>query len=242
MQVLYAGDSPAGGSADYLLGILYRLRASVRHVPPQQPLSPRLARIRYDAIILSDFPRRAMPAAAEYALVQQVDRGAGLLMVGGWASFAAGGWRHSLLAKRLPVVCRTKDDRVPLPGGAAVCASDQHPMFRNLSFRDAPVICGLNDVRPRRVSRVILTARKIVRTGRTMRLQDDAYPLLVIGTDSRRRVAALATDLAPHWSGGLVDWGSRRVRLAVTPHIHIEVGDRYVRFVASLLRWLTGGV
>ena len=242
MKVLYAGDSPPGGSADYLLGILYRLRASVRHVLPQQPLSLRLARECYDAIILSDYPRRALPAAADRILVQQVDRGAGLLMVGGWASFAAGGWQHSLLATRLPVVCRTADDRVHLPGGAAVCASNRHPMFRGFSFRDAPVICGLNTVRPRRASRVVLTARKIIRTGRTMRLDDDAYPLFVIGTDSSRRVAALTTDLAPHWCGGLVDWGSRRVRLAVTPRIRIEVGDRYVRFVSSLLRWLVDGV
>lgn len=232
MRVLYAGDSPVGGPANYLLGILRSLRAFVRHVPPDRTLTPRMATQRYNTVILSDFPKRRMPAASERALIRQVAGGTGLLMVGGWASFASGGWRSSSLARLLPVSCRTRDDRLHLPSGAVVCAVGHHAMFRGLSFREAPVICGLNDIQPRSASRVVLTARTNTR----------AYPLLVIGTDSRRRVAALATDLAPHWCGGLVDWGSRRLTLPVSGTIRIEVGDRYVRFVLGLLRWLSDGV
>jgi len=230
MKVLYAGDSPAGGPANYLLGILRHLGAAVRHVPPTAILTPRTASQRYDVIILSDFPHQRMPAASERAMVQQVSAGTGLLMVGGWASFAAGGWRGTAIERCLPVACRPSDDRIHLWSGAVVCAAGRHAMFRGLSFRDAPVVCGVNDVRPRGASRIVLTARAKTRV----------YPLLIIGTDAHRRVAALTTDLAPHWCGGFVDWGTRRVRLPVTGTLRIEVGDRYVRFVSGLLRWLAG--
>ena len=39
----------------------------------------------------------------------------------------------------------------------------------------------------------------------------DAADLLVVGSYGRGRTAALATDVAPHWVGGLVDWGTPRV-------------------------------
>jgi len=232
MRILYAGDSPAGGPANYLLAILRHVGATVRHVPPTTILTSRAATPRYDAIILSDFPHRRMLAASERAIVEQVSNGTGLLMVGGWASFAAGGWRGTAIERCLPVACRPSDDRIHLSSGAVVCAAGRHAMFRGLSFLGAPAICGVNHVRPRGASRIVLTARAKAR----------AYPLLVIGTDAHRRVAALTTDLAPHWCGGLVDWGTRRLRLPVTGTIRIEVGDRYVRFVSSLLRWLVDGV
>ena len=232
MRILYAGDSPAGGPANYLLGILRHVGAAVRHVPPATVLTPRVALQRYDTIILSDFSHRRVPVASERAMVQQISAGAGLLMVGGWASFAAGGWRGTAIERCLPVVCRPSDDRIPLSSGAVVYAAERHAMFRGLSFRDAPVICGLNEVRPRRASRIVLTARA----------KNRVYPLLVISAESHHRIAALTTDLVPHWCGGLVDWGTRRVRLPVTGNICIEVGDRYVRFVSGLLRWLADDI
>ena len=232
MRILYAGDSPAGGPANYLLGILRHIGATVRHVPPATLLTPRAAAQRYDAMILSDFPHRHVPAASERAMVQQVMGGSGLLMVGGWASLAIGSWRGTAIELCLPVVCHSSDDRIHLSSGAAVCAAGRHAMFQGLSFRDAPVICGLNDVRPRSTSRIVLTARTQARV----------HPLLVISTKAQRRAAAFTTDLVPHWCGGLVDWGTRRVRLPVTGKLCIEVGDRYVRFVSGLLRWLADDI
>ena len=242
MKILYAGDGPAGGSAIYLLGVLGALGADVRHVPPAERLTSRLAAQRYDAILLSDFPHRRLPVASETAIVQQVAQGTGLLMVGGWGSFAGplGGWRGSKVASLLPVTCLARDDRVHFPGGALVCRAQAHPMWRSLSFSTPPVICGLNAVRPRRHSRLLLTARRIMAGTHPgqLRLDAVAHPLLIIDADPRKRIAALATDLAPHWCGGLVDWGTRRSALSVNGALRVEVGDRYVQFVASLVRWL----
>lgn len=64
-------------------------------------------------------------------------------------------------------------------------------------------------------------------------------PLLVVderssgGTGRAYRTVAYTSDLVPHWCGGLVDWGSRRVTLATGN----EVSDGYVSFVTNLVRW-----
>ena len=61
-------------------------------------------------------------------------------------------------------------------------------------------------------------------------------PLLVVGRHGRGRTAALATDVAPHWVGGFVDWGDRRVVQEVGGGL-IEVGNWYARFFRNLLVW-----
>ena len=232
MKVLYAGDSPIGGPANYLLGILKFLKADFRHLPPSKVLKPRLLRQRYDVIILSDFSRSHVSPASQKLIAKQVSAGAGLLMIGGWGSFSGpfGGWQGSLIEKLLPVRCLGRDDRVNFPGGAHLVLKKKHPMFHSLPFKDPPVICGLNQIQPRRKSLVLLKARRIV--------DRKEYPLLVVDADPQKRIVALAADLAPHWSGGLVDWGKKHVKIRVKGKIRIEVGEKYLQFVSSLLKWL----
>ena len=247
MNMLYAGDSAVGGSANYLLGILRGMHAKTVHIPPSETLSPRLLSCRYDAIILSDFPAERVSRAAQRAIARQVEAGAGLLMIGGWGSFSgpSGGWRGSLVETLLPVRCLDRDDRLHFPSGALLVPSDHHEMFRALSFENPPVLCGLNVVQPRRGSRLVLAARAMTTTCRAagrpahVTLGSTAHPLLVVDANPWQRVAALTTDLAPHWCGGLVDWGSRRVTLAVNRTIRVEVGDRYLQLVRGMLKWLT---
>jgi uncharacterized membrane protein len=245
VRILYAGDSPAGGSANYLLAILRSLKVDWIHLPPDEILSPARLKKSYGAIILSDFSKNHVPDSAQKLICQRVLDGAGLLMVGGWGSFSGpyGGWHGTKIEEILPVACLSADDRIAFPGGAYVMMKNPHAMFRGISFHSAPMICGLNHVRPKRKGLVLLTARKILRKGNpTSRkfqliLQEKEYPLLVLDSDSRSRIAALTTDLAPHWCGGFVDWGKAR-SLLVTDKIEIEVGHLYVRFVSSLIRWL----
>lgn len=242
MRVLYAGDSLIGGAADYLLAVLKSLRAQVVHLDPSQTLARRMLVRRFDAVILSDFSRDRVPSASERALERQVEDGTGLLMVGGWGSFSGpfGHWRGSRVEQLLPVRCLNRDDRRHFPSGALMTRQQAHPAIHTLSFGEPPAICGLNQVRPAPGSRVILTARPIMvcQGGSDVALSVDAYPLLVMDVDPRRRTAALTTDLAPHWCGGLMDWGRRRRILPVTGAIRVEVGDQYVRFVSTLVRWL----
>ena len=48
----------------------------------------------------------------------------------------------------------------------------------------------------------------------------------MVGRHGYGRTAALATDVAPHWVGGLVDWGDQRITQKVTED-SIEVGNWY---------------
>lgn len=234
MRVLYAGDSPVGGPANYLLGILRFLGANFVHLPPSRVLSPTLLKKQFNAIILSDFSRDHAPAVSQKLIGRQVKEGTGLLMIGGWGSFSGpyGKWHGSLVEGLLPVSCLNRDDRLNLPGGAWMVEKKKHSMFRGISFKNPPVICGLNQFRPRKNSRVLLQAERIV--------DGKKFPLLVIDLNPEKRIAALATDLAPHWCGGLVDWGRRRVELKVSSQFGVEVGNLYLEFVSSLIKWVSG--
>lgn len=240
LKILYAGDSQAGGPANYLLAVLRYLKADFRHLPPSETLHSRLLQNKFDAIILSDCSRRKTPASSQKAIVRQVEEGTGLLMVGGWASFSgpSGGWQGTALEKILPVSCLKRDDRIAFPSGALLGLKENHPILGKISFGEPPVLCGLNEIRPKHSARVILTARKIVAVGNRVVLDPYEYPLLVVSSKSRARSAAFATDLAPHWCGGLLDWGQKCLRLPVNAKISVEVGDLYLRFVSSLITWL----
>lgn len=244
MKILYAGDSPPGGPANYLLGILKHLKTDFLHLAPSETLRPRILSRRFDAIILSDFSARNVPRASQKIIWEQHGSGAGLIMVGGWGSFSGplGGWRGSEVEKILPISCLAGDDRTHFPSGALMTLKAKHPMFKKINFTNPPILCGLNKIRPKRDSVTLLSARKIqIKKGGKnpqIALDQKEYPLLVIGKNSHQRAAALATDLAPHWCGGMVDWGKKSLKLRVTSKIQIEVGDFYVKFVSGLIRWL----
>ncbi len=246
MKVLYAGDSPAGGPANYLLAILRYLKADFLHLPPSQILKPSIFKKRFDLILLSDFSKKQTPEASEQLIADQVFTGSGFMMVGGWGSFSGpfGGWRGSLLERILPVECLGRDDRLNFPQGAVMQVALPHPMFRAISFNKPPVICGMNLIRPKKTGKILLTARKInADQGRAnqklqVALDSKEYSLLVIQEDSKMRTAAFAADFAPHWCGGFIDWGNKILKLPVNRQIKVEVGNFYVSFICRLIDWL----
>ena len=244
MRILSAGESDVHGPARYLLGALHSLKAQVIHVPPPKRISPRLITDSIDAIILSDCACRQMPIATQRRIAKRVEDGMGLLLIGGWASFTGliGGWRGSIVESLLPVDCLPEDDRQNFPAGALIIEEKSHPMFRGFSFTKPPGICGLNRVRLKPAACVILSARPIESNrGKfpKLKLSRRAYPLLITSSIPNRRVAALTTDVAPHWSGGLVDWGEKRLTLNPAPGVSIEVGDRYLRWLSRIIAWVS---
>ncbi len=249
MRVLYTGDSPAGGAANYLLGIFKYLKAEYVHIPPSVALNERWFRIPFDVFIFSDYSRKQLSPRLERLIAKKVEEGAGLLMIGGWGSFSGpfGGWKGSLIEKMLPVTCLGRDDRLNFPGGALMLPEKRHPVLDRVIFSKPPVICGLNRVRPKKNSTVILAARKISVKSRgkynsgSVALAKQGEPLLVIHGDPAIRTAAFATDAAPHWCGGLVDWGGKSRRLHVKDDIWVEVGSAYIRFFSNLIQWLARG-
>lgn len=61
-------------------------------------------------------------------------------------------------------------------------------------------------------------------------------PMLVIGQCGKGRTAAYASDLAPHWSAGLIDWGMPRI-IQEIGNDTIEVGLWYSKFCRNLIQW-----
>jgi len=194
-----------------------------------------------DAVLLSDWPRRRL-GRHETSLVRAVRRGAGLAMVGGWTSFGRGGWSASPLARLLPVHIRNGDDRANVPGGLWLQPPEApHAIVQGLPFRRPPVVTGHNVLRGRAGARVALRAAPLLPTraggGRGVGVRlGRPRDLLWLREDSLARTAALAIDLAPHWSGGMTDWGRRRVDVGEGE----QLGDAYVRFVARLVGWVAG--
>ena len=66
----------------------------------------------------------------------------------------------------------------------------------------------------------------------------ETHPLLVVGQHGQGRTAAIATDVAPHWVGGLVDWGNDRVTGRADGADEIEVGNLYAQFWKQLLSYV----
>ena len=72
---------------------------------------------RYNAYILSDLPANILTAKQQKLLTESVRQGAGLMMLGGHASFGAGGWADTPLADILPVHIHPGDGRYEPDGG-----------------------------------------------------------------------------------------------------------------------------
>ncbi len=239
MKILYAGDGPLGGAANYLYGVLKFMGAKVFHLNPGQILEPKLlSREKFNLLILSDFSSASMPKEAQAVAVEQYRKGMGVLMIGGWGSFSGpfGNWRGSQIEDILPIYCKKGDDRINFSGGALMAQKEKIPFMNPSDFKNPPIVCGLNEIRPKPETKVLLSAKEIKYHAHKLSFGKE-YPLLVVQSISGKS-AALATDVAPHWCGGLVDWGSRRLKLKVTETIQIEVGHLYVKFLTHLVRWL----
>lgn len=245
--VLYLGDTSLSTAAGYLAGLMSHDRVGYDYLPSDRSVngetdSPRAL------YIVSDYPARMMGDDVQRRIVAQVTAGAGLLMIGGWESFHGqnGHWNGTPLGNILPVTIEQKDDRVNCDQPAVVVKTMDHPIVSDLPWDDRPpTIGGFNRITPKADAQVLLevqrfSARRQGSNGQThWQFQPtDRHPVLVIGQHGKGRTAALATDIAPHWVGGLVDWGKGPRVVAEAPHgWEIEVGSCYARFIHNLVSW-----
>ena len=247
-RILYAGDTSLTTAASYLAGILTRSGLAFDYVAGDQGAGPLLA-APHALYILSDYPVNRWREGELALLRQRVADGAGLLMIGGWESFrgAAGGYDGTPLAEVLPVEMAEADDRVNCPQPCLVEIAEgmaDHPILAGLPFDRPPGIGGYNRVSPRLATTTLLSARQFEARldceGRFDLRPGAAAPLLVLGGLGRGRTAAFTSDVAPHWVGGLVDWGDRRITARAPGAEAIEVGNWYAEFFTRLVRWTMG--
>jgi uncharacterized membrane protein len=159
----------------------------------------------YDAFILGDIDAKALGPVSLNALRKRVELGAGLLTLGGYHSYEAGGYASSPLADLLPVVLapgRSQDFDGPinesfhLPGPIAMVPSMPHPITHlamepenSQLWKDLPPLLGAN-----RFGKL----KNVPGVQAIVTSSNDA-PLLVTGEYGRGRVLAFAGDSTYQW-------------------------------------------
>jgi uncharacterized membrane protein len=229
MHILYLGDN-AGTSAEYLKDVLQELEHSVTHVDSASDVS--LDETKYDCIIVSDYPAKKLDNESTEKIKNMIENGARLIMLGGWDSFNGRGTNYAnhALSELLPVNLQTEDDRVNAPQGLVLWPDETlHELDPPLDWTNPPIICGYNSVEAKAGAEHLVWAKPVQTDGTDITLLQ-AHPLVVKGLFGIGSVLACMTDVAPHWCGGLVDWGSERRVFA-----HVEVGDMYINFIHLLL-------
>ena len=233
MRVLYLGDNTVETSAAYLCGVMDHLGYDFVHVPSDDA---QIDSFEFDLFVLSDYPSRILGIKNAERIIEKLAAGSGLLMVGGWESFQGADGRYDTnpIADMLPVVIDSRDDRVNSAHPAVARRVAAHPAIGSLEFDPSPSIAGYNRVTSKSHSQEVLVVERYSATREDGFALIDRSPLLVCGLAGRTRTAALMTDVAPHWVGGLVDWGDSRVEMN---RFGVEVGNRYVELLESLLGW-----
>jgi Ca-activated chloride channel family protein len=101
--------SPTGPGAT-LATTLRRAGLEVELAAPEGIPTDLLSLQSYDVVLLQNVPAESVPAEVQHMLVAYVsDLGGGLVMIGGPASFGAGGWKGSPLEPVLPVSLEVPD-------------------------------------------------------------------------------------------------------------------------------------
>lgn len=241
--ILYCGDTSLDGAASYLAGLMSARGWEFEYVPSDRPLAAGQVAGRR-LVILSDYPAANLSANGQQQLIDEVAAGCGLLMIGGWESFhgVGGDWDQTPIASVLPVEMQPTDDRLNCDHPVLVRHVAGDSPVSGLPWAERPpVIGGFNRFQPRDGAAVVLEADRLRMShtdGRWHAELIETHPLLVFGQHDAGRTAAIATDVAPHWVGGFVDWGDQRVTGQARGGEAIEVGDLYADFWRRLLSHL----
>jgi len=243
MPVLYMGDGALENGASYLAGVMKTFEIDFDHMDPARRCPDSFLDKAYDAVILSDYPSANFTPAQLKTLKTKVESGMGLVMIGGWDSFVgqSGHYDATILREVLPVEMHNRDDRVNCSSPCVVEKNTDHAIIESLPFAaDMPCVGGFNEVKAKANSVTILSARrfKVSKSANAFNfIAQGVSPLLVVGMCGKGRVAAFMSDVAPHWIGGLVDWGSRRITAQSPGASQVEIGEHYAGLFANIIRW-----
>lgn len=244
-MICYFGDDDLSGAAGYLAAVLGRAGVEYHHVPSWRKAPADFASRGFRGYILSDYPAAGFTTSQLAQLAEAVAQGAGLLMIGGWESFfgRTGEYRGTPLEQALPVYLAHDDDRVNCPQGCVLRQVRHHPILEGLPWNVPPVVAGYNRLAAKPDARTLLV-------GVRLRIEDDVRqlrfseaevaPMLIVGKHGRGRTAALACDVAPHWVGGMVDWGQGRIVQHLPDGGFVEMGRAYAEFLHRLVTWTAG--
>lgn len=247
-KILYLGDTKLDSHAAYLAGVMDYYGIDFDYVPSDKKPENKLLEKDYSAVVLSDYPSENFRPGQSEHLSDNVKNGQGLLMIGGWESFTGleGNYNNTKLKKVLPVLMSDTDDRVNHFAPCLIGKNCEHEIIEELPFEQyVPSVGGFNSLSAKQGAKVILSVQKYL----VEKYKDQfcfsasqSYPLLITGTYGQGRTAAFASDVAPHWVGGFVDWGNKRINAHCKSSNEIEVGNWYAEFFRNLVFWVSKSV
>jgi uncharacterized membrane protein len=227
MNILYCGDQDKAPL--YISGALEYSGHRVTHVEPNQPL-PEVS--QFDTYILSDYPAQGLDDTTTDNLIAEVRGGKRFLMFGGWESFNGFGrnyYAHRVGKLLVPVLMQDGDDRINAAQGLVLRHQSSGLAVNEPDWGKPPVICGYNEALAKEGTETLVTMQEIIADNQGLRA-GRSHPLVVKGSFGEGTTVACLTDLAPHWSGGLTDWGE-----PVQLSNGVQVADSYIKFVQFLL-------
>ncbi len=246
-KILYMGDTMLNRQAGYLAGIMTLYDIDYDYIPSDSCFNSTLLEENYGAMIISDYPASNFAQEHLDEIALRVSKGMGIIMIGGWESFvgSGGNYNETILSNVLPVSMKSTDDRYNTSNPCIVIKENDHKIVDSLTLSKAvPTIAGLNEVRVRPGAELLLSAYEYIvnhSAGEISWELHKKHPLLVIGSYGLGRTAAFTSDVAPHWSGSLVDWGSKRISAMAAGGERVEIGNRYAEFFCNIIKWLLNG-
>ncbi len=258
-KVCYLGDDDPTRAAAYLCGVMAKYGIDFERVDEGTAPGADFQDRAFSLYIVSDYSRACFKPGDMETIVSRVrEDGAGFLMLGGWSSYFGrlGEYHNSPFAEILPVEMQTSDDRrndwspvLLRPTSESALA---HPILSGLPWETAPGVGGFNQFAAKPNATVLLDGIRTQTTWKRLVSNDltandveiqfgEKIPFLVVDDCGKGRVAAFASDVAPHWIGGMVDWGRERVFQELPKNLgddlFVEIGADYARFFANMLRW-----
>lgn len=258
-KVCYLGDDDPTRAAAYLCGVMTNRGIPFERIDEGTSPSAEFQDRAFSLYIISDYSRAQFnPGDLERVVENVREKGSGLLMLGGWSSYFGrlGEYQNSPLAEILPVELGSSDDRRNYSSPVLLRPTSEHALehaiLKGLPWETAPGVGGFNAFSAKPNATVLLEG---IRTKTTWKkLVDDRlnpndlrlefvekFPFLVVDSCGKGRVAAFASDVAPHWIGGMVDWGERRIfqelPKSLGDGLFVEIGADYARFFANLVSW-----
>jgi uncharacterized membrane protein len=244
-KVLYLGDTTLDTAAAYLAGVMDANDIEFDYLASNASFSDGMLGNGYAGCIISDYPAENFTGEQLSAIASKVSEGMGLLMIGGWESFSGADRQYTdtILKEVLPVIMTDGDDRVNSSEPCLIEKVCEHEIIGTLPFEtNAPAIGGYNNIEAKPNANVILRSQRFnagYKEGK-FGFETIGQPaaLLVTGSYGKGRVCAFATDAAPHWIGGLVDWGNKRVHAQASGAGEIEVGNWYASLFSNMIKWI----
>jgi hypothetical protein len=198
---------------------------------PDEELTPG----KYDVYLIGDLPADFLtPLQQQMMRRNVVDRGAGLMMLGGQSSFGAGGWAGSALASLLPTAIGPGDGQDEPKDGLKVVpnpmALDRYVMRIGTSpadtqrlWADLPPLTGANRLGPPREAAVVLATSpsgtplfvaQDLGAGRVLAFAGETWPW-ARWSDEARTAHARFWRQAIFWLAHKEDQGTSQVKLSL---------------------------